>query len=145
MGLKGISPLVAVIMLIAFTLVVAGILAGWAVQFSQDQTRNIQSCTDARVIIYSASFDQTSNSISLVVYNNGKIPLNFNTLVSYTNGSVEIVSDTLDITVEAGSVETFTIADSTGNSFGTLSEITVQADQCNGAQDFIQSRDIRDL
>ncbi|MBU0530737.1 MAG: archaellin/type IV pilin N-terminal domain-containing protein [Candidatus Aenigmatarchaeota archaeon] len=141
---KGISPLIAVIMLIAFTLVVAGILAGWATNFAQEQRTVIEQCSDARVIIYSASQDATTGKINLVVYNNGKIPLNFKTILSFTNGSLVIDESTEATEVDAGKVETFVISPPYGN-FDDLSEITIQSLTCFGAQDFIEARNVRDL
>lgn len=149
---KGISPLIAVILLIAFTLVVAGILAGWATNFARDQRTSIEQCLDARVIIYSASFDDTSNNISLVVYNNGKIPLSFKTMMSFENGSLLIDTSTEAIEVAAGSVETFPIAPpygtfqpATGSTISKLNEMTIQSNTCFGAQDFIEARNIKNL
>lgn len=140
---KGISPLIAVILLIAFTLVVAGILAGWTTNFARERTTSISQCLDARVIIYSANYDSTNNEIKLVVYNNGKIPLNFKTILSFTDGGLEIDDTTEATEVPAGSVETFTLTRTDG--FTNLKEITMQSNTCFGAQDFIEARNIKDL
>ena len=139
--LKGISPLVAVIMLIAFTLVVAGILAGWATQFAQEQQRGIQYCTDASAMILSGVFNDDSDNITLYVHNYGKVDLTFNTLLSYQNGSVKIHSGTTEI--KAGDIGTIILSDNAD--FADISEITVQSERCPGAQDFLERRNIKDL
>ena len=140
---KGISPLVAVILLIAFTLVVAGILAGWATQFAEQQQRGIQYCLDAGVFIYSGSFDGTTGKINLVVYNNGEVDLTFKTLISYDDDTVEIHPGTDD--VAAGQIETFVLSDPKNASFNDLTEVTIQSERCPGAQDFLERRNIKGL
>jgi len=139
--LKGISPLVAVILLIAFTLVVAGILAGWATQFAQQQQHGIQYCLDAKVFIYSGNYE--TGNVNLVVYNNGEVDLTFKTLLSYSNGSVVIYPSTND--VDAGQIETFTLSDPFEGNFTDLTEVTIQSERCPGAQDFLEKRNIDGL
>jgi len=134
--------LIAVILLIAFTLVVAGILAGWATNFAREQRTSIEQCMDARVIIHSATYDSSADDITLYVYNNGKIPLRFKTMLSFANGSLIIDENTQDTEVAAGKVQEFTIAN---QDFAGLTEITVQSITCFGAQDFIEARNINNI
>ena len=137
--LKGISPLVAVILLIAFTLVVAGILAGWATQFARQQQRGIEYCLDAQVFIYSGNYN--NGILNLVVYNQGEVDLTFKTLLSYKNGSIVMYNVTKG--VSAGTIETLALSDP--NNFSNLSEVTIQAEKCPGAQDFLEARNINGL
>jgi len=68
---KGISPLIASVLLIAFTLAIAGIMATWATSYVRGQTSQISSQTecigalDAEV----KSFDSGTGSIGLIVRN----------------------------------------------------------------------------
>jgi len=130
-------------MLIAFTLVVAGILASWATQFAQTQRQNIQECTDAKALIYSSTFanyteiyDAQSGNLSLVIYNNGKVDLDFTVIVTDKNASV--YKYPVELSVEAGEIKTSILE----NIPTTLSEITIQGKKCQGAQDFLRAIDI---
>ena len=66
---KGISPLVAVIMLIAFTMIVAGILAGWATRFASEQRATLEKCVRANLIVKKAIFttNATDNWVTLML------------------------------------------------------------------------------
>ena len=142
---KGISPLVASIMLIAFTMVIAGILAGWATRFTQTQQREIQYCMDARAFIQGGSYtaiNATHGTLKLVVYNNGKVPLEFIVLLTYTNDAMHpdslIVRYKNNFNVSDGDVKTFTITPIEND----LSEVTIQSQRCMGAQDLLQKEHI---
>ena len=141
---KGISPLVATIMLIAFTLVVAGIVASWATQFATTQRQNIQFCTDARVLLYSGSFapdavNPNVGTLNLAVFNNGQVPLEFLVLLSYENDTVMRYPTTVNTT--AGEFKTVVLAGIGSN----LREVTIQSQRCTGAQDLLRAIDIRGL
>ena len=136
---KGISPLVAVILLIAFTLVVAGVVASWATTFAQSQRREIQFCTDARLLIYRADYVGGSNgTLSLQILNNGKADLTVFALLTYNNGSVFKDSSQANISKE----QIGTLAIPTTNQ---LSDVTVKSTRCEGAQDFIRNSDVYGL
>ncbi len=64
-GKKGISPLIAAVLLIAFTMAIAGIMATWATQFSSQKIE--QSSAEAECIgvldIGSLSFSNTTISV----------------------------------------------------------------------------------
>ena len=135
---KGISPLVAVIMLIAFTLIMAGILSIWIQGFASERTRAIESCADARALIQSANYDSTDEELTITIYNYGRAHLNFTTLLKYPDNT------TLDNTMlptEPRSIKSFTIPNITDD----LQEITIIAEECQGLQDFLRRIDIRGL
>ena len=66
-GKKGISPLIAAVLLIAFTMAIAGIMATWATQFSSQKIE--QSSAEAECIgvldIGSLSFSNTTISVRI--------------------------------------------------------------------------------
>lgn len=136
---RGISPLVAVILLIAFTLVVAGVVASWATTFAQSQRKEIQFCTDARVLIYRADYTGgATGTLNLQVYNNGKVDLSYFALLTYSNGSVFRDNGLVNVTKDQ--IGTLSVATTSA-----LSEVTVKSTRCEGAQDFIRSSDIYGL
>jgi len=135
---KGISPLVAVIMLIAFTMIIAGILAGWATRFASEQRANLELCVRANMIIRSASY--ANNNVTLMLYNAGTVPLRgFNVQVTYDTGGPPL-PDTWEIKeqLEANTFQTF--SHELANI--SVSYIEVRSVQCQGAYDMIRGYDI---
>ncbi|RLJ07222.1 MAG: hypothetical protein DRP13_01720 [Candidatus Aenigmatarchaeota archaeon] len=136
---KGISPLIAVIMLIAFTMIVAGILATWTTNFAQRQRVQIEFCTEAGAYIQGGTYDSGTNTLNLVVFNNGKVPLSFIVLLTYKNGTVTRVPGTWNTT--AGDVRTFTVSGVNSD----LEQATIQSKECPGVQDLLYYYNIRGL
>jgi flagellin-like protein len=157
MGFKGISPLVAVIMLIAFTLIIAGIIAGFVTNFAETQQRAIQYCLDAKVLLQRGIWTLTSSTphregnLSLTIYNYGKVPLSFEILLRYSNTTrhpkgIEKYNQTFDvIDGDITLAELEEISDD-------MQDVTIKSTTCSppcyecpGAQDFLRYIDIRGL
>ena len=137
-GFKGVSPLVAVIVLIGITLIVAGIVATYTQQLAQRQFSTVAECSQAKVIIQGATYDETLQQLKLIVYNYGRIDLNFNTLVTFLDGSVIKAPDTT--LVGSGEIVTITLDSITSN----IREATIQSEECQGTiQDLIPSTFIK--
>ena len=64
MKLKGISPLIAAVLLIAFTMAIAGILAIWATTFSQTRLQTAGECPGLTVqdISFTAGVNNASGN-----------------------------------------------------------------------------------
>lgn len=93
MDKKGISPLVAAVLLIAVTMTIAGVLAYWAATFVQtslpgaNQTES--ECRFADFNIYSCRYTNSTNSINLILKNEKNIELkNLKLFLFYSNGSI---------------------------------------------------------
>ncbi len=76
--MKGISPLVAAVMLIAVTMTIAGILAFWASSYTsqqtaslENQTQTIRECTGARFRIFTSFYDSGSKVHKIMLENRG--------------------------------------------------------------------------
>jgi len=151
---KGISPLVAVVMLIAFTLIVAGMLATFVTQMTETQTRAAKVCTDARVLLKKAVWTNVSvpdGNLTLTVYNYGKTNLRFKALLSYSNETRHaggVASHDKTFPVDAGRIEVVTLEGVSDD----LTEVTIKSMQCDapcyecqGAQDFLPYIDIKGL
>ena len=85
---KGISPLIAVIMLIAFTMVVAAILAVWAQHYASTQTQHMQICIESGLYIHTARWTATTapdGDLKIVIRNTGSHDLAFNVILEYDN------------------------------------------------------------
>lgn len=137
---KGISPLVAVVMLIAFTLLVAGILGGLITQFAQEQRAIVQFCTGARVLLLSAVENTQTNAVTFSIHNFGDVDLTFDLLQTYANGTVDKLNDTIVIAAGAvGQLSTTEIL------LADAEEFTIQSQECAGAQDFIRASDVKQI
>jgi flagellin-like protein len=137
---KGISPLISVIMLIAFTMIVAGILAGWATQFVTQSRSELQFCSKAQLLIQRAYYDNTTGQLTLALFNTGDVPLNgFAVRTTYQN---ELITSTKfeGLNISYQDIKTVTIP-----SDDTLKEVAVQSLQCRGAQDLVGRYDIQGL
>lgn len=92
---KGISPLVASVLLIAATMSIAGILAYWASNFTKMQTSQFENqttltrCSGGNIEIYSCNFNRTTNVFNIILRNTGQIDLtNLVGTAIYPNGTV---------------------------------------------------------
>ncbi len=135
---KGVSPLIAVIVLIAFTLIVAGMLATWASRFARESLPQTE-CYNIDVIIHGATYDTATSTLNLYVKNRGTISLTFDTLLKYQNGTITQASQSY--AVDANQLRTFTF---TGVP-NTLDEVTIQSQECNNVQDVINRQWINGL
>jgi flagellin-like protein len=137
--MKGISPLIATIMLIAFTMIIAGILATWTTNFATRQRVQIEFCSDAGAYIQGGTYDPGTQTLNLIVFNNGKVPLSFIGILTYKDGTISRYSSTLNTT--AGNIATFTMTGIVSN----LDQATIQSKECTGVQDLLYSRNIRGM
>lgn len=92
---KGISPLVAAVLLIAATMSIAGILAYWASTFVKVQTSQFENqtattlCSGGNFEIYSCRFNKTEHYVTVILRNIGSIDLpNLVGTAIYSDGSV---------------------------------------------------------
>jgi flagellin-like protein len=138
--MKGISPLIATIMLIAFTMIVAGILAGWATQFVTQSRSELQFCSKAQLLIQRAYYDNTTQTLTLHLFNTGDVPLNgFTVRLTYQNESLSLEKfESMNISYQ--DIKTVTV-----QTDETLSQVAVQSLQCRGAQDLLGRYDIQGL
>lgn len=137
-SLKGISPLVAVIMLIAFTLIMAGILSIWIQGFASERTRAIETCADARALIQSASYNSGAEELTITIYNYGRTHLNFTSLLKYADN---VTLDNTMLPTDPRTITSFKLI----NVSSDLQEITIIAEECQGLQDFLRRIDIKGL
>ncbi|MDY6771549.1 MAG: archaellin/type IV pilin N-terminal domain-containing protein [Candidatus Nanohaloarchaea archaeon] len=96
MNRKGISPLIAAVLLIAFTMAVAAILTAWVTTFTKQTTgqvgnksQRLVACSFAGLSIYDAVYNQGNNAVTIAVANTGTRDLSdgVSIVVSHNNGS----------------------------------------------------------
>jgi len=93
--MKGISPIVATVLLIAFTVAVGGLLSIWITGFTQTQTQAVGSQAATSIAcsngaLQMSSVDYCNSFLSAQVSNSGSIPLgNISLTITYTNASAQ--------------------------------------------------------
>ena len=140
MARKGISPLIAVIMLIAFTMIIAGILATWTTNFATRQRAQIEFCSEAKAYIQGGTYDPSTQILNLIINNNGKTDLNFQGILTYKGVDKPSVYPSTQ-KVNANSIEIFQM----NGVNNTLDQATIQSKECAGVQDLLYSYNIRGL
>lgn len=93
--MKGLSPIIASVFLIAIALTAATILAGWSASFASKETTLIQEkqeskikCSNAGLAVDNVRYNCSAGKISLDAYNSGQISLsNLKFLVILNNTS----------------------------------------------------------
>lgn len=98
-SLKGVSPLVATVLLIAFVVAVAGIIAAWTTGFAKSQTAVVEqqstyaiTCGYGSINMKSLVFQSSGSRLAGTIENNGQISLGNITLrIVYQNATSESV------------------------------------------------------
>ena len=131
--MKGISPIVAAVLLIAITMTLAGGLALWATKLvgqSLPEPETEVQCRLANFDFFSCKYNSTTQKIIFSLSNNRNVELkNLTAFVNYQNGTVFGIS--LNETLKTGtdSIKTFTISDVSSD----FSSILVKT-QCSGVE-----------
>ncbi len=92
---KGVSPLIATVLLISFTMAIAIILSNWVLDYSKQQTGALNergskqvTCSGAWLEGQDAIYNTTLKKLALDIQNKGNVPLgSFRLIVIYTNGT----------------------------------------------------------
>ncbi|MDI6806799.1 MAG: type IV pilin [Candidatus Aenigmarchaeota archaeon] len=96
--MKGISPLVAAVLLIGVTMTIAGILAFWVSGFMYERTKGFEEkaamyekCIGANFGIYSSTYDSVNKTLTILLENKAGIRLNLTEInIILLNGSIDI-------------------------------------------------------
>ncbi|MFB6088509.1 MAG: archaellin/type IV pilin N-terminal domain-containing protein, partial [Candidatus Aenigmatarchaeota archaeon] len=82
MNNKGVSPLIAAVLLVAFTMTVAAILATWSSSFVRTKTKEAEQeqevtafCSRLDLNVESAKYNSDSEEITALVWNTGDVNL----------------------------------------------------------------------
>lgn len=91
--MKGISPLVASVLLVAITMSVAGILAFWVSSFTGQTlpqiNRTAEECRFSNFEIWSCSFDSTTETLTFTLHNIGSYDiLDLQLFIVYNDSTV---------------------------------------------------------
>ncbi|MBC5792402.1 MAG: hypothetical protein H8Z69_00010 [Nanohaloarchaea archaeon] len=93
---KGISPLIAAVLLIAFTMAIASIFAQWVPDLLDNTQQSVSDTSDtvldasqARLDISQASYSSGSGNITVVLQNSGQTEMNNFTITAYGEKPVQ--------------------------------------------------------
>lgn len=106
---KGISPILASVLLLAVTISVAGVFSGWAPNLAEsvtgqteNQTEERLTCNDASAEFISASYDSASSEVNTALRNTGNA--DFDELIIVAFDSNDDLMEQANISVAAGNV-----------------------------------------
>lgn len=114
---KGISPIIASVLLVAVSLGVVGVFSGWAPELiesitdqTSNQTEQTLECEQASMEIISAFHDTNSQNTTVSMRNRGSITLDEVTLVAFD--SQDIIEDQANTSIKEGEVINVTLSPS---------------------------------
>lgn len=112
---KGISPIVAAVLLIAVTMSLAGLLAYWASNFVKTELPTANSsdttCQFTGFQIYQCNYSNSSQNISVVLYNYRTNPVtDIQATVFDVNNLPVWVNETVGGTLNPGAIIAYTIS-----------------------------------
>jgi flagellin-like protein len=138
--MKGISPIVATIMLIAFALAASGMFFSWFYQFTYSSREELQACSIAQISLQNAYYNPETGNINLVIYNTGSVPLTgFIVLVS-SDKTTSAIKDFASKEIKANDIGLFPVKRTED-----IRSIVVQSVQCRNAQDMISIYEVKGL
>ncbi|MCJ7478598.1 MAG: hypothetical protein MUP63_00275 [Candidatus Nanohaloarchaeota archaeon QJJ-7] len=93
---KGVSPLIAAVLLIAFTMAVAAILTSWFTTFTEDQSQQLSNqseqmiqCSYAGIDISNVAYDSENSLTEFSIDNTGTVDFNNISVVSFQGSQVQ--------------------------------------------------------
>ena len=132
-SLKGISPLVATVLLIAATMSIAMILSFWASSFvqqglpQQNQTEQQRNCQFADFDIYQCSYNVTNSSMSLILRNLRSSPIQDVRLVLFLPNNSVSLPYSLSQSLPGGAFQSYSLYD-----IPAFNKIVVSSLPCTG-------------
>lgn len=106
--MKGISPFVAEILLIGFTIAIAAIIITWSTGFTRTSSQYIQQQSESQVFCSHGGINTYGDVIYKDGYlygylvNSGNIPLRISFQIIYDNGTVQFLPDVVQNLLPGG-------------------------------------------
>ncbi|MBI4017339.1 MAG: hypothetical protein HY366_00125 [Candidatus Aenigmarchaeota archaeon] len=136
MKTKGLSPLIATVLLIAFTITVATFIAAFSQSFVRTQTQEFgqrsqelsKSCQFANLQLTAAVYDGGAGKVSVLARNVGTENLTDFRILTFTSDVdfVERTPSNANIALGSGEIATFSVANVTQ----TPAKVQIQSKQC---------------
>lgn len=136
---KGISPILASVLLLAVTISVAGVFSGWAPSLAQtvtdqtgNQTEQRLACNQASAEFISVNYDSGNSEVNLALRNDGGEDFSELILVAFNSEDNLLAQE--NISVDAGNVANTTIS----NVNSAPSYVNLYAQECSDVTDTIE-------
>jgi flagellin-like protein len=116
--MKGISPLVASVLLIAITMSVAGILAFWVSSFTSQtlpKMNRTEECRFSNFEIWSCSIDRSSGTLTFILHNIGQYEVLDLTAFVVTSDNTVSPPVKLNSSLSLGEYKNFILSNSSTN------------------------------
>jgi len=155
--MKGLSPLVATVLLIAFTVGVGGLISVWISGFTKTSSSIVSKegenqilCSNGAIDLSNLRYCSTINNISGIIKNNGRITLGNITLQTIFNNGTQVSHSLNDtgtggvnagnyLALRAGQIFSFNVSIGGGSS-GQYDRIWIYTN-CSGVTDTALSND----
>jgi flagellin-like protein len=128
--MKGVSPLIASVLLIAITMTLAAILASFVSSYTQQSLSGLESCVGGTITFATAEYPQLSGSTIVAIIDVSNVDLTgFKIEAINSTGDVNTVTATGTTTISAGGSGTIR-ADFTGTGVVVGDKTRVVAGNC---------------
>ena len=128
--MKGVSPLIASVLLIAITMTLAAILASFVSSYTQQQLSNLPSCVGGTVVFATADYPRMDSNNIVAIVDVSNVDLSgFKIEAINSTGDVTSVTATGATSISAGSSGTIR-ADFTGYGIAIGDKARVVAGNC---------------
>lgn len=119
---KGISPIVASVLLIAFSTAIAAVVGTWAMNYSQDEITQLEVCKNVNVVYSDFQYDSTTQSGSVNLQNIGA-PIDGYRIYAFMQGNQKIWIKDIDASIPKGDLRLVDFELETEDVKGVLIEI----------------------
>jgi len=140
--MKGLSPFIASVLLIAFVLAVAAVFSGWYTSFVKETTEDVEThskkrvtCVHGGIALNNIKFNSTEVNMTGEVENTDVIDLGSITIELFYDNATRVEND-LSMTLKPGERDTFNIA--SNSNYETIRVYT----NCSDVSDEITSSDV---
>ena len=137
---KGISPILASVLLLAVTLSVAGVFSGWAPDIAKkvtDQTTNNTehqlNCNKASAELISATYNSSGNDVAITLRNNGREDLS-NLILAAFDSNDGLMDQTVNVSADSGTL----INDSISSLSSKPASIQLYSETCGDVTDELE-------
>ena len=132
--MKGVSPLIASVLLIAITMTLAAILASFVSNYTRDQLTNLPSCVGGNIIFSTSDYPKWETGTIVAVIEAENVDLDtFKFEVLMTSDNVVNSDDALSASIAAGSSGKVQ-SGALGISVGDVDKIRIIAGNCQGVK-----------
>ena len=134
---EGFSPLIIIIVIVAAAILIAG-LASYGISANLVK-QSASVCRTANVVIQGGSFDASSGTLRLVVYNTGKLSMTFDATVARKDGTP--FNTGTPFTINAGESREVMIS----NVNKDMTTVSIQSRECPNIGDYLKSAYIKGI